>query len=418
MSRRRVAVDAALVLAFALLCIAGMEFLAVSIGQPNPLSSAYRVRAVFADADGVPTAADVRVAGIRVGTVTGVAHDPADPGATVVTLRIQDSRAVPVYSNASARVRPKTLIGEKYVDLDPGDPRGTPIPSNGTLPRSRTSTTVELDQIFNAFDARTREQQRLVLQALDAATRQRSGDLQAIIPQLQQGVANLVPVAQVYEKDDPELARILGNLATLIGTLGDEHEQLAGLLANGDAALGAIAQRDRSLIGTLRAASDVAAELNAAAAPTVAAQRQSVAELRPALDAQRTFLGQVVDPNPACPGRPNCGIDEVFSGTLLGQINYPNDQLTITSPVGLTVTQQWASMFTPPPGQHSALNIDLSFHCDSLQTTLDPLIGALGLQKALGALCPALTGQSAAPGAAPSPPAVLHLLAAFGGQTQ
>jgi virulence factor Mce-like protein len=415
-SRRRVAVDAALVLAFAAVCIAAMEFLAVNIGQPDPLGGGYRVRAVFADADGVPTAADVRVAGIQVGKVVAISHDAAHPRASVVTMEIGDSRAVPVYSNGSARVRPKTLLGEKYIDLDPGNPRGTGIPSNGTLPESQTSTTVEVDQILNAFDTRTREEQRRVLQALDAATRQRSGDLQAIIPQLQQGVANLVPVAEVYEKDDPEMGRILGNLATLIGTLGDEHEQLAGLLANGNVALGAIAQRDRSLITTLRAASNVAAELNAAAVPTVTAQRQSLAELRPALDAERGFLGQVVDPNPGCPGRPDCGIDEVFAGTLMGQLNYPNDQLTITSPVGLTVTQEWASLFTPPAGQHSALNFDLSFHCDTIQTTLNPVIGALGLQRAISTLCPRLTGQSAVPGAAPALPGALTLLAAFGGQ--
>jgi virulence factor Mce-like protein len=415
-TRRRTLVNAVLLAVFAAVCVGAMEFLAVNIGQSTPVAG-YRVQAVFADADGVPTAADVRVAGIQVGRVVAVSHDPAHPQATVVTMEIRDSRAVPVYSNGTARVRPKTLLGEKYIDLDPGDRRGSEIASEGMLPEAQTSTTVEVDQILNAFDARTREEQRLVLQALDAATSNRAGDLQAIIPQLQQGVANLVPVAQVYERDSPEMGRILTNLATLMTALGDEHEQLAGLLANGNVALGAIARRDVSLIATLRAASNVAAELNAAAAPTVAAQRQSLALLSPALGAEGRFLGTVVDPNPACPGRPSCGIDEVFSGTLLGQVNYPNDQLTITSPDGLTVAREWASLFTPPPGQHSALNIDLTFHCDSLQTTLDPVIGALGLGHALATICPQLTGQSAAPGAAPPPPA-LRLLTAFEGQTQ
>ncbi len=417
MSRRRVTVNAVMVLLFAAVCVGAMEFLAVNIGQPNPLSSAYRVRAVFGDADGVPAAADVRVAGVQVGKVTAVDRDPAHPAATVVTMEISDPRAVPVYSNGTAKVRPKTLLGEKYVDLVPGDRRGEELASNGTLPQSATTTTVEADQIFNAFDAKTRDEQRLVLQALDAATRHRSGDLQAIIPQLQQGVANLVPVAHVYEKDNPEMARILTNLATLMGTLSDEHRQLAGLLANGNTALGAIAQRDQSLIATLREASNVAAELNAAAAPTVDAQRQALAKLAPALGAERTFLSGVVDPNPGCPGRPSCGIDEVFTGTLLGQLNYPNDQLTITTPTGLRVTQLWASLFTPPPGQHAALNIDLSFHCDTVQTTLSPVLGALGLQGALGTICPQLTGQGAAThsSATPTP---LSLLAAFAGQTR
>jgi virulence factor Mce-like protein len=415
-SRSRSVVNAVLLIAFAVICVGAMEFLALNIGQPNPLSSGYRLRAVFADADGVPTAADVRVAGVQVGKVVGVDRDPAHPAATVVTMEISDPRAVPVYSNGTAKVRPKTLLGEKYVDLVPGDRRGEELASNGTLPESNTTTTVEADQIFNAFDATTREQQRLVLQALDAATQNRAGDLQAILPQLEQGVANLVPVAQVYEQDNPEMGRILGNLATLMTTLAGEHQQLAGLLANGNVALGAIAQRDTSLIATLREASNVAAELNAAAAPTVDAQRQSLAKLAPSLGAERTFLGQVVDPNPGCPGRPNCGIDSIFTGTLLGQINYPNDQLTITTPQGLKVTQQWAALFTPPPGGNAALNIDLSFHCDTVQTTLSPVIGLLGLQNALATICPALTGQGAGapiiPGSATGPSA-LQLLTAF-----
>ncbi|HEY2702889.1 MAG TPA: MlaD family protein [Candidatus Dormibacteraeota bacterium] len=418
MSRRRSIVNAVMVLLFAAVCIGAMEFLALNIGQPNPLSAGYRVRAVFADADGVPTAADVRVAGVQVGRVTAVERDAAHPNATVVTMVISDSRAVPVYSNGTAKVRPKTLLGEKYVDLVPGDRRGEELASNSTLPESSTTTTVEADQIFNAFDARTREEQRLVLQALDAATQHRAGDLQAIIPQLQQGVANLVPVAQVYEKDNPEMGRILTNLATLMGTLGDEHQQLAGLLANGNVALGAIAQRDQSLITTLREASNVAAELNAAAAPTVDAQRQALAKLAPALGAERGFLGQVVDPNAGCPGKPNCGIDEVFTGTLLGQLNYPNDQLTITTPTGLKVTQQWASLFTPPAGQHSALNIDLSFHCDTLQTTLSPVLGLLGLQGAIGTICPQLTGQGAATHSAGSSDPLSVLAAFAAGQSQ
>lgn len=409
MSRNRTIVNAVLVLSFLVACIVGMEFLALNIGQPNPFSSGYRVNAVFADADGVPTAADVRVAGVQVGKVVGVGRDSSSPQATVVTMQISDPRAIPVYSNGTAKVRPKTLLGEKYVDLVPGDARGEELQSGGTLPESNTSTTVEADRIFDSLDAQTRQDQRLVLQALDAATRNRAGDLQAILPQLEQGVANLVPVAQVYEQDNPEVARILANLATVMSALGDEHQQLAGLLANGNVALGAIAQRDQSLITTLREASNVAALLNSAAAPTVTAQQQALDRITPALSAERGFLGAVVDPNPGCPGKPNCVIDEIFTGTLIGQLNYPNDQLTITSPDGLKVTQEWASLFTPPSGQHAALNIDLSFHCDTISTTLQPVIGALGLQNAISTICPALTGQGAArPGTAlPNPLAIL-----------
>src|SRR5579859_4661290 len=131
MSRTRVIVNAILVIAFAVVCVGAMEFLALNIGQPNPFGSGYTVRAVFSNADGVPTAADVRVAGVQVGKVTAVGRDPGYPDATVVTMEISDSRAIPVYSNATAKVRPKTLLGEKYVDLLPGDRRGEALVTDG-----------------------------------------------------------------------------------------------------------------------------------------------------------------------------------------------------------------------------------------------------------------------------------------------
>jgi len=78
-----------------------------------------------------------------------------------------------------------------------------------------------------------------VLQALDAATLQRSGDIQAILPQLQTVVANLQPITDVYEKDQPQVDDIFVQLNTIMQTLADEHTQLGGLLGNGNAGLGA-----------------------------------------------------------------------------------------------------------------------------------------------------------------------------------
>lgn len=415
MNRSLILRNAIMVGIFAIVCVVGMEFLAINIGQPNPLSADYQVHAVFTDADGVPTAADVRVAGVQVGKVTTVSHDPNNPGFTVVTLQISNGNAVPVYSNGFATVRPKTLLGEKYVDLTVGSRNsGEPIADGGYLPQARTSKDVENDEIFNAFDAQTREQQKVVLQELDKATQGRAGDVQAILPQLTQIVQDLSPLAKVYEKDNPQVDNIFVNFDTLMQTLADEHEQLAGLLANGNAALGAIAQRDDALIATLKGYSDVANEFNTAMAPTVNEQRASLEKLAPTFDKLNTMFSLISDPQQACAknGVPQkCGVDEVFTGTLLGNINYPNDQLTVTaadacgtpgsSPktcgAGPAVTTFWDSMFSnpsprfqdsncsdghsvmtsPPSCTHSAQNIVLSFHCDEATNMVSGLLGSI-----------------------------------------
>jgi virulence factor Mce-like protein len=405
MNTGRILRNAIMVGLFAVVCVVGMEFLAVNIGQPNPLSADYQVHAVFTDADGVPTAADVRVAGVQVGKVTAVAHDPKNPGFSVVTLQINNSNAVPVYSNGFAMVRPKTLLGEKYVDLTVGDRgAGQSIPAEGYLPQARTSKDVSNDEIFNAFDAKTRDQQKVVLQELDAATQSRAGDIQSILPQLNKIVQDLSPVAKVYEKDNAQVDNIFVNFNTLMQTLADEHSQLAGFLANGNNALAAIAQRDDALIATLRGYSNVANEFNTAMAPTVNEQRGALARLAPTFDKLNKMFSLVSDPQVDCywtgaPAPQRCGVDQVFTGTLLGNINYPNDQLTVTGADGPLVTTQWDSMFANPPSRftdtscpnynstsvsdpsckHAAQNIILSFHCDEPTSMLQGLLQTFGL---------------------------------------
>jgi virulence factor Mce-like protein len=403
MNTSRILRNAIFVSIFAVVCIVGMEFLAVNIGQPNPLSSDYTVHAVFSDADGIPTAADVRVSGVAVGKVTAVSHDPKNPGVSVVTLQIGNANAVPVYSNGYAVVRPKTLLGEKYVDLTVGsNASGEAIQSGGYLPQARTAKDVENDEIFNAFDAKTRDQQKVVLQELDKATTGRAGDIQALLPQLTAIVKDLSPVAKVYEKDNQQVDNIFVNFNTVMKTLADEHEQLAGLLSNGSAALGAIAQRNDALIATLQEYSNVAEEFNTAMAPTINEQRSALSKLAPTFDGLNQMFNLIVAPQPNCswPGKPApqpCGVDQVFTGTLLGNINYPNDQLTVTDgggkAVGPDITTFWDSMFSaptprfadsgcqgsttsnsPPSCSHSAQNIVLAFHCDEPTSMLSTLL--------------------------------------------
>ncbi|MBJ7593278.1 MAG: MCE family protein [Candidatus Dormibacteraeota bacterium] len=427
MDRKRVYLNGGILAVFAVFCALVLEFLAINIGQPNPLASNYSLHAVFRDADGIPTAADVRVSGVGVGKVTAISHDPRSPGFSVVTIQISDTHSVPVYSNGFAKVRPKTLLGEKYVDLTVGSSAsGEAIATGGYLPVAETGKDVSNDEIFNSFDATTRAQQQQVLAALDSATKGRAGDIQAILPQLQQVVANLTPVARVYEKDQPQTDQIFVQLNTIMQALADEHTQLAGFLANGNVALGAIAQKDQALVSTLQEASNVATELNTAMNPTIAQQRQALDELASTLASENNLLFDIVGPK--CNGHP-CGIDTVIAGTLNGQVAYPNDQLNVTSPNGEGVTGRWDSMFSEPgpagpvAGQTSTgastcsnptvptpnipakasgtctLNIVLSFHCDTIAQTLAGFLAQLPTtgpvtQATIQAACQAATGHT------------------------
>ncbi len=434
MDRRRTFINGGILAAFTVFCLLVMEFLAINIGQPNPLSSNYTVHAVFADADGIPTAADVRVSGVGVGKVTAITHDRNSPGFSVVTMQISDSHAQPIYSNGFAKVRPKTLLGEKYIDVTVGSSASAEaIPSGGYMPAAETGKDVSNDEIFNSFDSATRAEQTQVLAALDSATRGRAGDIQAILPQLQQVVANLAPVARVYERDQPQTDAIFVQLNTIMQALADEHQQLAGFLSNGNVALGAIAAKDQALVATLQEASNVATELNTAMNPTIDAQRKAIDELSATLASENNLLYDIIGPK--CNGH-RCGIDTIIAGTLNGQIAYPNDQLNVTSPNGEGTTGRWDSMFSEPGPSGStagttstgastctnptvptkgkgsgtcALNIVLSFHCDTIKQTLVGFLGPLAildptLYNTIEATCLAVTGHTISAPAPSSPP--------------
>jgi virulence factor Mce-like protein len=427
MSKQRTVVNGVLLLVFAGVCILAMEWLAFNIGQGFKFGlpdNSYKMSGYFQDADGLPTAADVRVAGMLIGKVTDVSKDTAHPGLTKVSMSITDSN-VSVHTNAFAKVRPKTLLGEKFVDLNPGTGDHDLLPTGSEL--TNTTTTVENDTVFNAFDAQTRAQQQKVIQELDVALANREGDIQAILPQLDTVIRDLNPVARTYEKDNPVVDQIFTNVDTVMQTLADEHVQLGSFLSNGNQALKAIADRDNSLIATLQQVSQFDQRLNRVVTTTVADEKAGIDKLSPSLDSQHAFIAAIIYPQAACGNKP-CGLLQVLSGTLLGQINYPNDQLNVTGGLGPcgpgikptqntcegeTVTNEWASLFSQPgdsvrtgnPNSRSALNIVLAEGCDTVQSTLSPITGInKTLQDTLAGICSTLAKNhpQAATASAPS----------------
>src|ERR1044072_3555794 len=100
----------------------------------------YEVRAIFDNAAFLVTGEEVRVAGANVGVVADIdvtnADEPAlengdpDPGKAIVVLQIDDAAFQDFRTDASCLIRPQSLIGEKFVECKPTQPRapGTAAP--------------------------------------------------------------------------------------------------------------------------------------------------------------------------------------------------------------------------------------------------------------------------------------------------
>jgi len=139
---------------FALSCFGLLLFLWLAFGGPTPLEpKGYRFTTSFGEATQLAKEADVRISGVSVGKVKSIATQPDGRSKAVIQL---DQQYAPIPKNTRAILRQKTLLGETYVELTPGDRSSGPLPENGTIPASQVSQTVELDEIYRAFDKPTR----------------------------------------------------------------------------------------------------------------------------------------------------------------------------------------------------------------------------------------------------------------------
>lgn len=119
-------------------------------------SSSREIKAIFDDVAGLDKKSTVRIAGVRKGTVTDI--QVRRDGRAEVTLEVDDD--VPLHQNAFARVANLGLLGEKYVELDPGTPSTPvlppgPITLRGTQPASFDDVTQQVSDIATDVKAIT-----------------------------------------------------------------------------------------------------------------------------------------------------------------------------------------------------------------------------------------------------------------------
>jgi phospholipid/cholesterol/gamma-HCH transport system substrate-binding protein len=341
MMPRRTFVSVAMVLLFAGACLAGLGLIALNMGLHGPWSNEFALNAEFASANGLVPQAEVRVSGVHIGTVNAIADSSG--GDALVRMSLQPG--IHLRQDTRAVIRPKTLLGEKFVELvrKQGSSQGY-LPSGATIPKAQTGQAVEIDDILNAMDAPTRKAMSESFRQLGIALDGRQQDLGAALPPLDTTMANLRPLARVGESRQKELDRILTNLNTIMQALADEQEQLGHLVDSGDTVMSAIASRDQALAGTVRNGAAVFGSLDTAFSGVTSADRASLQKSPATIAAGRRTLGLT-----------NPQVDQLLPEILLGQISYPNDQLNISDTESLTLAAEWISAFSQQDatGYHS-----------------------------------------------------------------
>ncbi|HEX8102480.1 MAG TPA: MlaD family protein [Solirubrobacteraceae bacterium] len=235
-----------IMVAFALSCFGLLHFLWLAFGGPVPLrAEGYRFTASFSEATQLAQEADVRISGVPVGRVKTIEPDRST-GRSDVEIELQ-ARYAPLPSDARAILRQKTLLGETYVELTPGSPSAKALPDGGKLPVTQVSPTVELDEIFRAFDPKTRDAFRTWMQSQAEAVEGRGQDLNAALGNLAPFAEQTAGLVATLNSQDGALQRVVRDTGEVFGALTERRGQLRGLIGNANRVFATTARRDREL---------------------------------------------------------------------------------------------------------------------------------------------------------------------------
>jgi phospholipid/cholesterol/gamma-HCH transport system substrate-binding protein len=199
--------------------------------------SGHEYKLLFENGGQLVTGNEVRIGGNPVGKVDSI--ELTDDAQAEVSVTIDR----PLSEGTTAQIRLTSLSGiaNRYVALEPGPDADEELPEGATLATEATTSPVDLDQLFNTFDERTRAALQKVIQGQATVYTGNSGAARRtykyFAPSLQAGERLLAEL----NYDQAALTRFLAEGGRVFGALAERRDDLAALTENANQALSAVA---------------------------------------------------------------------------------------------------------------------------------------------------------------------------------
>lgn len=216
----------------------------------------YRVRAIFDNAASLVKQSDIRVAGATVGEIEQLTVSSGDKASIV--MNITDPAFQKFYEDASCEIRLQSLIGEKFIDCNPGTPGKPELQTDPTddarryMIMSQTISPVDLDLNFNVLRMPTRERLRLIINEFGAALAGRGEDLNKAIKNSNPSLYEFDKVLDILADNNKLLGRLAKDGDTSLVALARERKHITGLLRNANEVQKAVNSRQEELRATWR----------------------------------------------------------------------------------------------------------------------------------------------------------------------
>jgi phospholipid/cholesterol/gamma-HCH transport system substrate-binding protein len=216
-----------------------------------PFTGGHEVHLQFSSANQIAPNAPVRIAGVNVGKVESIDAGPNDTAEVTVSL---DDKGLPLHSDATARIRPRTFLeGAFFVDIQPGSPSAPELHDGGTIPVGQTSVPVQLDQILTSLQRPVRDSLRTALIGLGSALS--NGGPEAInrtLPQFDPLFRKGAVTSEAFMGTEPhDVSRAISSSSRAAAALAHDPPKLGGVVRDFSKVAVAMADRQVELGATI-----------------------------------------------------------------------------------------------------------------------------------------------------------------------
>ena len=226
--------------------------LAIIIGNIS-FGSTKTYRAEFVDATGLVKGDDVRIAGVKVGSVKSISI--VDRTRAMVTFDVQSDTSLMRSTHADIRYR--NLVGQRYVALTNEIGSTGVLPAGATIPVSQTSPALDLTVLFNGF--------KPLFQALSPSD---VNELSYEIIQVFQGqggtldgmLAHTASITQTLADRDQVIGQLITNLNSVLEHVGRRNRQLNHLITTFQQFVGGLKKDRGAILGSLDQISDLSVQ--------------------------------------------------------------------------------------------------------------------------------------------------------------
>lgn len=208
--------------------------------------SAHQYKLLFATAGQLVRDNDVQIGGRRIGSIKKI--ELTKDNRAQITIEVKEPYA-PLHEGTTAVIRGTSLSGiaNRYIALSPGA-NNAPKLSDGTLlGEDKTTSIVDLDQIFNTLDGKTRDGLAQTIQGFATWYAGKGKQANGVARYFAPSLAATRNLATQLAADQPALRALVGDTGRVVNALAARSSRLTDLVGNTNTALGAIASENAGL---------------------------------------------------------------------------------------------------------------------------------------------------------------------------